>query len=134
MRNLIDQDRWNFLNSNPVLVARHFQFKVECLLRKYYWMDLWRKKYYVLRIEFHKRGSPHVHLFFSIFNNNGEEYISFTEKTINAKLSDSKSQPDLFNLLKTYQIESSSNWKPFGNVIKNIAFHLAFIILIKLLL
>ena len=72
-------------------------------------MDLWRKKYYALRIEFHKRESPHVHLFFSIFNNNGEEYISFTEKTINAKLSDSKSQPDLFNLLKTYQIESSSN-------------------------
>ena len=34
MKNLTDQDLCNFLNSNLVLVARHFQYKVEVLFEE----------------------------------------------------------------------------------------------------
>ena len=57
------------LNKNPVLVARHFQYKVEVFFKEITLGDpLGKTKYYAMRIEFQERGSPYVHSFIWIFN------------------------------------------------------------------
>ena len=78
---------------------------------------LGKTKYYALRIEFQERGSPHVHAFVWILDapqiSDGNEYKSFVERTISALLPDPESQPELFELVKFYQIHSHSRtcWK-----------------------
>ena len=63
-KNLSYQDRCNLMINNPVLVARHFHYKVEIFFKAMV-LDrtLVKTKYYALCIEFQERGSPHVHLF-----------------------------------------------------------------------
>ena len=78
---------------------------------------LGKAKYHAIRIEFQESGSPHVHSFIWIFNapniENETTYIEFIEKTINAQLSDHLNDPELFELVKTYQVHthSSTCWK-----------------------
>ena len=64
VRNLTYQQRIKLLNDNPVLVARHFQYKVQVSFKEIV-LDgpLGKIKYYPLRIEFQERGSCHVHAF-----------------------------------------------------------------------
>ena len=85
LKNLIYQKQCNLLNSNPVLVARHFQYKVEVFFNEIILDGPYGKtKYYAIRIEFQERGSPHVHSFIWIFNapsiQNEADYIDFIEK------------------------------------------------------
>ena len=88
LQKLSYQERCNLLNNNPVLVARHIQYKVEVFFKDII-LDgpLGKTKYYAIRIEFKERGSPHVHSFLWIFNalniENEAAYIEFIEKTIN---------------------------------------------------
>ena len=57
------------LNNNPVLVARHFQYKVELFFKEIIIdVPLGKTKYYAISIEFQERGSPHVHSFIWILN------------------------------------------------------------------
>ena len=79
---------------------------------------LGKTKYSALRVEFQERGSPHVHAFIWILNapkiGNETEYIAFTEKkSISAHLLDPVEQPELFELVKLYQIHSHAwtSWK-----------------------
>ena len=53
IRNLTRQQRTKHLNDNPVLVARHFQYKVQVFFKEIV-LDgpLGKTKYYALRIEF----------------------------------------------------------------------------------
>ena len=53
--------RCTYLYSNPVLLARHFQYKME-LFFKLIVVDglLGKVKHHVIRYEFQVRGSPHV--------------------------------------------------------------------------
>ena len=96
---------------NPVLVARHFHYKVEAFFKEII-LDgpLGKTKYYAIRIEFQERGSPHVYSFIWIFSapniENGAAYIEFIEKTINSQLPNHLSDPDLFGLVKNYQSRS----------------------------
>ena len=64
IRNLTYQQRTKLLNDNPVLVTRHFQYKVQVFFKEIV-LDgsLGKTKYYALRMEFQERGSPHVHVF-----------------------------------------------------------------------
>ena len=84
------QERCNLLNNNTVLVARHFQYKVE-IFSKEIILDgpLGKTKYYAIRIEIQKSDSPHVYSFIRIFNGpnieNETSYTEFIEKTINAR-------------------------------------------------
>ena len=57
---ILYHDRCKFLNSNPVLVAWRFQYRVQC---RQIVIDgpLGKTKYYVIRVEFQVRGSPHIH-------------------------------------------------------------------------
>ena len=108
----------NLLNNNSVLVARHFQYKVEVFLKEIILDGSLRKtKYYAIRIEFQERGSPHVHLFIWIFNapniENEAVYMEFIEKTIHGQLPDHLNDPELFELVKNYQVYTHSRtcWK-----------------------
>ena len=62
LKKLSYQERCNLLNNDPVLVARHFQYKVEVFFKDII-LDgpLGKTKYYAIRIEFQERGSPHFH-------------------------------------------------------------------------
>ena len=61
--------RCDTLNKNPVLVARHFQYRIEMFIKTIV-LDgpLGKTQYYAIRIEFHVRGSPHIHFFIWILN------------------------------------------------------------------
>ena len=82
LKNLSYQARAELLNSNPVLIARQFQYKVQVFFKEIL-LDgpLGKTKYYVLRVEFQERGSPHVHAFIWILNTpkigNETEYLAF---------------------------------------------------------
>ena len=113
LKKLSYKDRCNLLNNNPVLVARHFQYKVEVFFKDII-LDgaLGKTKYYAIRIEFQERRSPHVHSFIWILNppNIRDEaaYISFIEKIINAQLPYPQNNSELFELVKTHQVSKDS--------------------------
>ena len=75
------------------------------------------KTKYAIHIQFQEGGSPHVHSFIWIFHvpniQNEADYIDFIEKTINAQLPNHLNDPELFELVKTYQIHAHSRtcWK-----------------------
>ena len=93
LKHLSYLERCIMSNNNPVLVVRHFQYKVEVFFKQIK-LDgiLGEKQCYAILIEYQERSSPHVHLFIWIFNapniENEAAYIEFTEKIINAQLSD----------------------------------------------
>ena len=87
LKNVSYQERSNLLNKNPVLVVRHFQYKVEVFFKEVILNGpLEKTKNYAIRIEFQERGSPYVHSFIWIFNvpniQNETPYVRFMEKTI----------------------------------------------------
>ena len=108
-------ERCNLLNSNPVLVARHFQYRVEVFFKEIV-IDgpLGKTKYYVIRVEFQVRGSPHIHSFLWMVNapsftkSNKEEYVKYVDNIVHAYLPDEAQQPELYNLVKTYQLHRHS--------------------------
>ena len=62
-------ERCEILNSNPVLVARHFQFRVETFFKIIVVNGpLGKVNYYAIRVEFQFRGSPHIHSFLWVLN------------------------------------------------------------------
>ena len=68
LKNLSYQEWCNLLNNNPVLKARHFQYKVEVFFKGII-LDgsLWKIRYYAICMEFEERVSAHVHSFIWIF-------------------------------------------------------------------
>ena len=107
----------SMLNSNPVIVAKHFQHCLECLFKdvllgsgdpvgKILYDPIW--------IEFQFRGSPHAHCFiwikdFPILNaDNIQCFIRFIDKHVSAVLTDQVSCPILHDLVKTYQTHTHS--------------------------
>lgn len=57
-------ERCRLLNLNPVLVAKHFQYRVETFFTEILLTDvnpIGKIVYYALRIRFQMRGSPHLH-------------------------------------------------------------------------
>ena len=103
------------LNKNPVLVARHFQYRVEMFF-KIIVLDgpLGKTQYYAIRVEFQVRGSPHIHSFIWILNApkltkvDIDDYRKWVDSVIRSDLPDPNNVPALFELGKTYQIHSYS--------------------------
>ena len=103
-------DRCSILNSNPVIVARHFQYRVE-LLFKVFIIDgsLGKSKYYAIRVKFQIRGSPHIHSFIWTVNvpklssENIDEYTAWLDSLIKADLPNPEKDNSIFELVKTYQ-------------------------------
>ena len=98
-----------------MLVARHFQYRVE-LFFKIIVLDrpLGKTKYYAIRVEFQVRGSPHVHSFIWIVNaptltkSNIENYRKWLDSIIRTDLPDPHLEPELYQLVKTYQVHRHS--------------------------
>ncbi|XP_066926174.1 uncharacterized protein [Clytia hemisphaerica] len=113
--NLSYHERCDLLNSNPVLVARHFQYRVEVFFKTIV-LDgpLDKTTYYAIRVEFQVRGSPHIHSFLWILNApiltaaTKIEYTEFIDKIIKVSLPSQHEDPDLFDLVKTYQLHRHS--------------------------
>ena len=61
--------RCEIFNSNPVLLARHFQYRVEVFFKEMI-IDcpFGKVKYYAIRFEIQFRGSPYIHSFLWVIN------------------------------------------------------------------
>ena len=115
VQDLFYQDRCKLLNKNPVLVARHFQFRVEMFFKEIILDGLLGKRiYYVIRVGFQVRGNPHTHCFLWIFNapvlseKTIESYTEWLVQMISAELPDEDSEPNFFELVKNYQLHRHS--------------------------
>ena len=80
-------DRCKYLNFYPVLLARHFQYRVESFFKEIVVNGpLGKVTYYAIRVEFQVRGSPHIHSFLWVLNaptltkDNIDQYIQFIDK------------------------------------------------------
>ena len=114
------------LIQNPVLTARHFQFRVETffkeiILHKY--SPLNSVTNYVIKVEFQFRGSPHVHSFILLkdlpilSDETKQKYINFVDSIIRADLPDETNEPELFKLVNQYQIHAhSKSCRKYKNV------------------
>ena len=111
------------LNQNEVLLARYFQYRVEMFF-KVIVIDgpLGKVKYHAIRIEFQVRGSPHVHSFLWVHDapilniDNISTYVNFVDGIVVATLSDVVADPDLFDLVITYQIHfHSKSYRKYKN-------------------
>ena len=79
-------NRCSYLKLNPVLLVRHFQYRVDTFFQVIV-VDgpLGREKYHVIRIEFQVCGSLHVHWLLWVLDapilskNNIDEYILFVD-------------------------------------------------------
>ena len=78
---------------------------------------LGKTEFYVYRVEFQVRGSPHIHAFLWIKNapkltlETAQQYINFVEKTVSEKLPDPSEQPEPYNYVKTIHTHSRTCWK-----------------------
>ena len=89
LKNLTYEKRCKYLNSNPVLAARHFQYKLEVFFQKILFDGrLGELSYYIHRVEFQISGIPHIHSFIwvqtavKLTPENEEESIKFVEKLV----------------------------------------------------
>ena len=110
--------RCNLLNQNPVLTARHFQYRVEVFFKEVQLHKnccLGKIDNYVIKVEFQFRGSPHVHCFLwlssaPVLNNDTkDEYSKFVDSIVHTDLPDSDEEPELHRLVSQYQIHAHSN-------------------------
>ena len=69
LKNLTYEEYCKYLNSNPVLVARHFQYRVQVFFKAILSdSPLGKTSYYVYRVELQVRGTPGIHSFIWIQN------------------------------------------------------------------
>ena len=114
--NLMDFfQRCHYLNLNPVILARHFQYKVETFFKVIVINGPSGKvKYHAIRVEFQVRGSPHIHFFLWVIDapllvkDNIDEYRQFVDSNVKTFVPDINEQPELFKLVTTYQVHSHS--------------------------
>ena len=110
-------ERCSMLNLNPVIVAKHFQHRVETFFTEVLLSQLnpiGKIIYYALRIEFQMRGSPHLHALIwtsdcpKLDSDNKEAYVNFVDNHVQAHLPDEQTEPDLHQLVNMYQKHSHS--------------------------
>lgn len=108
-------ERCQYLNLNPVLLARHFQYRVEVFFKEIVVNgQLGKVSYQAVRVEFQLRGSPHIHSFLWILNapslscDNINAYIEFVDSSTKAYVPNIEENPKLHALVTTYQIHSHS--------------------------
>ena len=123
--NLTCYDRCRLLNSNPALVVRHFQYRVEVLFKEIV-VDrpLWKTKYCAIRVEFQVRGSPHVHCILWVANapvltsNNKEEYVAFVDQVVHAFLPNRNENPELHRHSRAFRKHKKEPCRfKFGNFV-----------------
>ncbi|XP_066911415.1 uncharacterized protein [Clytia hemisphaerica] len=114
-------ERCKLLNSNPVILARHFQYRVEVFYKHIVINGpLGKVKFHVIRIEFQFRGSPHAHCLIWVENmptlslDTVEEYTQFLDSVISANIPTESSKLKI--LVEQYQVHRHSRTcKKYGN-------------------
>ena len=110
-------ERCSMLNLNPVIVAKHFQYRVETFFRDVLLTNanpVGKIVYYALRIELQMRGSPHLHALIwtsdcpDLTNDTKDAYIDYIDQHVQAYLPDKETEPQLYDLVKTYQTHNHS--------------------------
>ncbi|XP_066927184.1 uncharacterized protein [Clytia hemisphaerica] len=98
IKNLTYKERTEILQSNPVLMARHFQYRVECFFKTILAKDTLggTLKHYSIRVEFQARGSPHIHCLAwiegapTLTHENIDEYRDFIDRVVKCDLPEDK--------------------------------------------
>ena len=110
-------DKCKMLNSNPVVVAKHFQFRLERLFKDVLLSrcdPIGHILYYAMRIEFQFRGSPHVHCFIwvdkfpTLTDENTNSFVEYLNMYVSANLPNLVDEPELYKLVKSYQTHAHS--------------------------
>ena len=110
-------EKCKLLNSNFVLLARHFQHSVVTFFKEVLLIPLSsieKVTYYAIRIEFRMRGSPHIHSFIWILNppklseETLETYIEFIDNAVHANLPAPDDNAVLYELVSQYQTHKHS--------------------------
>ena len=105
-------DKCKMLNSNPVVVAKHFQLRLEKLFKDVFLSQcdpIGHILYYAVRIEFQYRGSPHAHSFIrvdkfpALTDENTNYFVKYLNMYISANLPNLVDEPELYKLFKSYQ-------------------------------
>ena len=84
----------------PVLVARHFQYRIKMFFKTIvHDGPLQKTQYYAIRVEFQVRGSPHIHYFIWILNAPKltkvtiDDYRKWVDSVIRSDLPDPNKEP-----------------------------------------
>ena len=109
--NLSYHGKCSILDNSLVIVARHFQYRVEIFFKDFI-IDgpLDKSKYYAIQVEFQTRGSSHIYSFIWVINapklssENIDEYTDWVDGLITADLPNPETDSSLYELVKTYQI------------------------------
>ena len=98
-------ERCNILNSNAVLLARHFQHRVEIFFKEILIIrdgPLGIVKYYAIRAKFQFRGSKHIHSFLwalsapTLAKTTINEYVEFLDSVVCGNLPSEEGDPHLY--------------------------------------
>ena len=119
-------ERCQMLNTNPVVVAKHFQHRVETFFSEVLLSNcnpIGKITYYALCVEFQMRGSPHLHALIwtsdcpKIASETKDSYVEFIDRHVQANLPDEHEEPELHQLVKMYQKHNhSKTCKKYKNV------------------
>ena len=110
-------EKCSLLNVNPVIVAKHFQYRVETFFRDVLLSSIHpigKIVYYALRIEFQMRGSPHLHSLIwtadcpELTVDNVEEYTKYIDDHVQGSLPDKQKDAEYFELVRLYQRHTHS--------------------------
>ena len=121
IENMNYMERTSALQSNPVLLSRHFKYRVEHFF-KYIVMNgsLGKVIHYAIRVEFQVRGSPHINSLIWVENapqlssGNITQYSNFVDKSVKCELPENTG---LYNLVKTYQTHyHSKSCRKYKNI------------------
>ena len=119
-------EKCQMLNLNPVIVAKHFQYRVETFFTEILLTDakpIGKIVYYALRIEFQMRGSPHLHALIwtsdcpRLNQDNKQEYIDYIDEHVQAYVPSKDEDAELYELVNMYQKHShSKSCRKYKNV------------------
>ena len=124
--NLSYNDKCSLLNLNPVITAKHFQYRVETFFKEVLLSNanpIGKIVYYALRIEFQMRGSPHLHSLIwtsdcpELKDGNEEAYIRYIDEHVQGSLPKRENDSELYELVNLYQKHTHSrSCKKYKNI------------------
>ena len=98
-------DKTKILNNNPILIARHFHYRVDVFFKEIVSDGpLGKIKHYAISVEFQARGSPHIHslVWFIgapiLSTTSEDEYAAFIENIIKCELPNPQRGHNFLNL------------------------------------
>ena len=126
IENLSYNEKCSLLNLNPVIVAKHFQYRVESFFKEVLLSNanpIGKIIYYALRIEFQMRGSLHLHSLIwtsdcpELTPGNEETYVRYIDKHVQAHLPERENEPEFHELVSIYQKHHHSrSCKKYKNI------------------